>query len=140
MLYLTDGATQMRINKLLTERRSKVVPHVMSDALPANNIKLHDVVDVNCLVHGRRNFYDLKSGKLVVDKIKEVYKAEAHCKENGLTPDERLAYHQQHSKPAMDAIKTWCEEQIENKRVEANSELATPINYLLKHWDGLTNF
>ncbi len=50
------------------------------------------------------------------------------------------AYHQEHSKPVMEALKKWLEEQINEHKIEENSGLGGPINYMLNHWQRLTQF
>jgi hypothetical protein len=76
----------------------------------------------------------------VIDAIAEIYKHEARCKEQRLTPAGRLAYHQANSGPVMTELKAWMEQQIEDKRVEPNSRLGGAFDYLLKRWVSLTRF
>ena len=76
----------------------------------------------------------------VVDAIAEVYKHEAHCKQQQLSPAQRLAYHQAHSGEGMEDLKAWMEQQVEDKQVEPNSRLGGAFEYLLKRWDALTRF
>jgi hypothetical protein len=52
----------------------------------------------------------------------------------------RLTFHQNHSGPVMENLKTWLKEQIEQKKVEPNSSLGDAIGFMLKHWDRLTLF
>ena len=119
----------------------------MSDALTANTPKQHkdQVLDINCLVHGRRQFVEIdeyfpNECARVIDAIAEIYQHEAHCKEQRLTPAMRLAYHQAHSGAVMKELKDWMEQQIKEKRVEPNSRLGGAFDYLLKHWASLTRF
>jgi transposase len=119
----------------------------MSDGLAANTPKQHkdQALDISCLVHGRRQFVDIDGFfpyecARVIDAIAEIYQHEAHCKQQRLTPAGRLAYHQEHSGPVMEALKDWMEQQIEDKRVEPNSRLGGAFDYLLKRWESLTRF
>ena len=57
-----------------------------------------------------------------------------------MTDDERLAYHQKHSKPVMDELRAWMKKQIDERLVEPNSGLGAAIAYLDDHWDRLTLF
>jgi hypothetical protein len=41
----------------------------------------------------------------------------------GMSPAERLAYHQEHSGPGMEALSKWLHQQIDDKLVEPNSGL-----------------
>lgn len=119
----------------------------MSDGLAANTPKQHkdQTLDLNCLVHGRRQFTDIDESfpnecARVIDAIAEIYKHEAHCKEQRLTPAERLLYHQANSAAVMKELKTWMEQQIAERRVEPNSRLGGAFDYLLKRWASLTRF
>lgn len=119
----------------------------MSDGLAANTPKRHkaQTLDLNCLVHGRRQFTDIdayfpRECTRVIDAIAEIYQHEAHCQTQRLTPTQRLAYHQEHSGPVMEALKEWMEQQIAERRVEPNSRLGGAFDYLLKRWDALTRF
>ena len=76
----------------------------------------------------------------MIDAIAMVYKHEAHCKEQQLTPAQRLAYHQEHSRAVMGELKTWMEQQLQERLVEPNSRLGGAFDYLLKRWEALTRF
>jgi transposase len=76
----------------------------------------------------------------VLEMLGQVYGFEAHTVERGLTPAERLAFHQQHSGPIMEALHVWLETQLAEKKTEPNSGLGKAISYLLRHWRGLTLF
>jgi hypothetical protein len=66
----------------------------------------------------------------VIDAIAEIYKHEAHCQDQQLTPAQRLAYHQANSREVMDSLKTWMEQQLEDKLVEPNSRLGGAFDCL----------
>lgn len=119
----------------------------MSDGLAANTPKGHkdQAVDLSCLVHGRRQFVEIdeffpSECARVIDAIATIYKHEAHCKEQQLTPAQRLAYHQENSRAVMEDLKTWMEQQIQDRLVEPNSRLGGAFEYLLKRWAALTRF
>jgi hypothetical protein len=119
----------------------------MSDGLAANTPKGHKdhVLDLSCLVHGRRQFVDIdaffpRECTRVIDAIATIYKHEAHCKDQQLTPMQRLAYHQANSAPVMEDLKAWMEQQLEDRRVEPNSRLGGAFDYVLKRWVALTRF
>lgn len=119
----------------------------MSDAAPCNFS--HDFMDLVtkalCMDHGRRDFHELLSFfpadcQHVIDELGKVYKNDADIKAMGLSPKERLLYHQEHSRPIMNGLNTWMEEKTENREVEPNGKLGGAIDYFLKHWNGLTTF
>jgi len=136
------------LDAILAQRDPDLPPiHWMSDALAANTPKQHRelALDMSCLVHGRRQFTDIDAFfpdecARVVDAIAKVYEHEAHCKKDRLTPEQRLLYHQAQSRPVMDDLKAWMEQQLEDKQVEPNSRLGGAFDYLLKHWEALTRF
>ncbi|MCP5023899.1 MAG: IS66 family transposase, partial [bacterium] len=136
------------LDAILAHRNPDLAPiQWMSDGLAANTPKQHkqQTLDINCLVHGRRKFVELEDFfpsqcQQVIDAIAEVYKHEAHCKDQGLNPQQRLAYHQQHSAQVMEELKAWMQKQFAERRVEPNSRLGGAFNYLLKRWEALTRF
>jgi hypothetical protein len=136
------------LDDLLAHRDPSLPPiQWMSDGLAANTPKEHkdQAVDLSCLVHGRRQFVDIEAFfpsecARVIDAIATIYKHEAHCKDQQLTPAQRLAYHQEHSREVMDELKTWMEQQLEDRLVEPNSRLGGAFAYLLKRWKALTRF
>jgi hypothetical protein len=136
------------LDAILAQRDPDLPPmQRMSDALAANTSgqHKHKTLDTHCIVHGRRQFVDLVSFfpeqcTKVIDAIAELYKHEAHCKAHALTPNQRLAYHQQHSRKVMDELKAWMQQQFAERCVEPNSRLGAAFNYLLKRWDSLTRF
>jgi len=119
----------------------------LSDGLAANTPKQHQdrALDLSCMVHGRRNFVAIEDFfpaecTRVIDAIAEIYKHEAHCKKHALTPAQRLAYHQQHSRKVMADLKAWMEKQLKDRCVEPNSRLGRAFDYLLKRWSPMTRF
>ena len=136
------------LDDLLAHRDPDLPPiQWMSDGLAANTPKQHKdrALDLSCLVHGRRQFVDIDDFfpdqcACVIDAIATIYKHEAHCKEQQLTPSERLAYHQVNSRQVMEDLKAWMEQQLKNRLVEPNSRLGGAFDYLLKRWAALTRF
>jgi transposase len=120
-------------------------PIQMCDALSRNSSDEFNTLLANCLAHGRRNFVDIawnfpEECTHVLEELKKVYINDARAKQQNLTADERLAFHQKNSKPVMDDLKEWFESQLEDKKVEPNSGLGKAINYMRKHWNELTLF
>ena len=79
--------------------------------------------------------YDLSKP---IDEFTKVFEHDEHTKD--MSPEKRLAYHQEHSKPILDSLHTWMSEQMELNKVEPNSHLGRVIKYCLKHWPKLTRF
>jgi transposase len=117
----------------------------MCDGLEHNQPADIATILCNCLTHGRRQFVDIivdfpEEVRRVLQDIKKVYQHEETTQKEGMTPEQRLAYHQEHSKPILDDLKLWFEELQRQKLVEPNSGLGKAIKYMLKRWDKLTRF
>jgi transposase len=149
-LYFTGRQHAGENLRDVLQHRAKDIatPIQMCDALSRNTPKLSDGAEIllaNCLAHGRRQFVDIAENfpepcRYVLETLGEVYKYDAEAREEKLSPAERLALHQQHSGPLMEELHQWLEAQFALKQVEPNSGLGSAINYLLRHWKGLTVF
>jgi transposase len=149
-LYFTGGChAGENLGEVLKKRRAELPsPIQMCDALSRNVPKLPvgaEILLANCLAHGRRQFVDVADNfpeecRYVLELLGQVYGHDAEARERGLTPDERLLLHQEHSKPVMDRLHTWLEARIDERRTEPNSGLGQAIGYLLRHWQPLTLF
>jgi len=134
------------LHDILTKRFSssgKVIQ--MCDALSRNKPKEFEVILANCLTHARRYFADLiyifpDTCLYVIKQLAAVYHHDEIAKTENMTSLERLAYHQQHSKPIMDDLNIWIQKQFEQKQVEPNSSLGKAFKYMLNHWEPLTQF
>ena len=73
-------------------------------------------------------------------RLGDVYRNDAAARNAGLTPEERLRFHQEHSQPIMDSLHDWLEAQFAERKTEPNSGLGQAIRYLLRHWQPLTLF
>jgi transposase len=117
----------------------------MSDALSSNKAEETPLIRCHCLAHGRRKFSELAEvfpteSTVVVDALKVVYEHEEAVREQQLSAQERVAYHQTYSTPIMDALKEWREQQTKDRLVEPNSSLGKALAYLLGHWPTLPRF
>jgi transposase len=121
-------------------------PLAMSDALASNEVVDEAMlIRCHCLAHGRRKFSDLEAVfphecKVVLDIIRQVFDHDEQAREDGLSPEARLAYHQAHSQPLMDVLKGWLDTQINAHLVEPNSSLGKALGYMRTHWQTLTQF
>jgi transposase len=116
----------------------------MADALPANSKHATPVLEGKCSSHAFRRFRSLLSiypeeALFVMKLYGQVYDHDAYCKDQKYSDVQRLAYHQEHSRPLMQELKAWAE-RILSSGAEPNSPLATECQYLWNHWDGLTLF
>ena len=120
-------------------------PIQMCDALSRNLPKELQTIVAHCLAHGRRQFVDVavnfpEECLYVLQILQDVYTNDALAKNQGMSPEQRLEFHQANSGPKMDELKTWLTAQIEERKVEPNSGLGEAITYMLKHWNELTLF
>jgi transposase len=134
------------LEALLTQREpGRDKPLVMSDALTSNNAEETHLIRCHCLAHGRRKFSELDEdfpieSAVVVEALKAVYDHDEKAREERMSVQERLAYHQLYSEPILTTLKTWLEEQTAQRLVEPNSSLGQAIGYMLGHWATLTRF
>jgi hypothetical protein len=127
--------------------RSLELPPIiqMCDALSRNVPKIVQTLVGNCNAHGRRNFVKVTANfpepcRFVLEIFREIYGYDAVAREQGMSAEERLAFHQEHSKPVMEKLHAWLEVQFDERLVEPNSGLGHAISYLLNHWPKLTLF
>ena len=103
------------------------------------------VILTNCMAHARRHFADLvhifpQKCDHVIRTIGNVYHHDKITKDEKMSSQDRLIYHQRYSKPLMDDLHKWIEDQFDKKMVEPNSSLGKAFKYMLNHWKPLTRF
>jgi transposase len=131
---------------VLRKRATKLGPPIqMCDALARNLPKDLEVIVANCLAHGRRKFIDQVNNfpepcRFVLETLRDVYQNDALAKQQGMSPDKRLAFHQAQSAPLMAQLEKWLKEQIAERKVEPNSGLGKAISYMINHFNKLTLF
>jgi hypothetical protein len=134
------------LGQVLQRRAQELGPPIqMCDALDYNVPKDFAVILGNCNVHARRKVVEVAEDfpaecQKVLDIFVEVYKAEAETQKLGLSPAERLAYHQAHSGPRMKELEEWIVVQFAERRVEPNCRLGKALKYFENHWEKLTLF
>jgi transposase len=132
--------------EVLKQRSAELPPAIqVCDALSRNVPKQAETVVAHCNAHGRRNFVKVTPNfpepcRYVLETFREVYGYDAVARQEGMSAEERLAFHQEHSKPIMEKLHTWLQVQFDERLVEPNSGLGEAISYLLKHWEKLTLF
>jgi len=132
------------------KRRAPGLPPLiqMCDALSRNAPKLSEGVKLMlayCLAHGRRQFVEVavnfpEQCSYVLETLGGVWYNDELAREQKLTPEERLRFHQERSRPLMKTLKEWMEAQLGEHKVEPNSGLGKAIQYMLRHWMPLTLF
>jgi hypothetical protein len=146
-VFMSDNRTAGRcVVEMIKKHRNKDkdLPTLMCDPLTANipqEIADDLYILCYCLVHARRQFYELPNGyddlaDEVIRLIGKVYDNESWAKQ--LSADERLKYHQKNSKPHMDKLKMFLESRQDE--FEPNSVAGQAIEYVLKRWTELSQF
>jgi transposase len=134
---------------VLQRRAAELAPPLqMCDALSRNLPKLPEKLQVivgYCLAHARRRFVEVTPNfpepcRHVLEQLGKIYGNDAVAREQTMTPEERLRFHQRQSAPVMDQLHIWLTAQFAEKKVEPNSGLGVAMRYLLKHWERLTLF
>jgi len=121
-------------------------PLAMSDALSSNEVANEAaVIRCHCLAHGRRKFSDLEDVfpqecEMVINALKQVFEHNEQARAEQMSPPERFAYHQAWSRPIMDGLKRWLDQQMADRLVEPNSSLGKAMAYMQNHWETLTRF
>ena len=132
--------------EVLSKRASELGPPIqMCDALSRNPPKEFQVILANCIAHGRRKFVEVAENfpeecRYVLEQLREVYENDALAREQGMSPEQRLHFHQVESGPRMKDLEAWFKKQFAERKVEPNSGLGGAILYMQKYWDKLTLF
>jgi transposase len=120
-------------------------PIQMCDALSRNLPGELQTILANCLAHARRQFVDVydrfpEPCRHLLESLAVVYHNDALAREQALSPEARLQFHQEKSQPTMSQLHDWLTRQLSEKWTEPNSALGRAIGYMLRHWDKLTLF
>jgi transposase len=146
-LFFTGGKhAGENLTDVLAKRAVELSPPIqMCDGLSRNLPKEFEVILAGCNIHARRNFVDVAADfpdecRYVLETFREVYRNEAMTKDQGMSAEERLAFHKAETGPVMEKFNQWLHEQLDEKKVEPNSGLGDAIKYTIKHWGPLTLF
>jgi transposase len=134
------------LKDVLLRRAAELPPPIqMCDALARNLPGELATIVANCLAHGRRQFVEVadrfpKECRHVLESLSAIYHNDAMAREQKLSPEGRLCFHQAESSPVMEELHVWLVRQFDDRLVEPNSALGGAISYLLRHWEKLTLF
>ena len=99
---------------LLEKRQADLGPPIqMSDAKSGNTPKNIKVIESNCNTHARRNFVNVAEDfpdqclYVITEVFGKIYHYDTLANQNGLSPEDRLKFHQDNSGPVMDAFYRW---------------------------------
>lgn len=105
-------------------------------------IQSEKVVDVACMAHVRRHFYDLSQAtksplaQHALLEIGRLYEIEAEAKNR--QADDRVALRQEHARPILDRFKEWLTQTLAHS--PPKSALAKAAAYPLHRWAALTRY
>ena len=143
VLYITGRKNAGENMDTLLDLRHKdlKIPIQACDASTQNNAERHKTEMAKCFNHARHNFCELvevwpNEALAIVEMCNAVFMNDRETKK--MDPKERLNYHQKHSTPIMNKLKTYCNSLIDEKKVEPNSSFGKAIKYVNNHWEGLT--
>ncbi|RKX64952.1 MAG: IS66 family transposase [Tenericutes bacterium] len=134
------------LSDLLDKRPENLsTPIQMCDALARNAPKGFKRLLANCLCHGRREFVKLiddfpRQCRHVLETLRDIYKHDAWTRDQGMSKEDRLVFHQKNSKLIMDEFFEWLNAQLDGKEFEPNSRMGGAIQYMINHWEALTLF
>ena len=134
------------LKDVLEKRATELgAPIQMCDGSSRNESEAITTFLANCLTHGRRRFVEVTNSfpgecRYVLRALGQVYMHDAVTLEQGMSPEERLHFHQAHSAEVMADLKRWMEDHLAQKKVEPNSSLGGAFSYMLKRWKKLTLF
>ena len=148
VLYQTNvGHAGEWLDEILRPRSLGLsAPIVMSDALSSNQITEAPVSTVLCNAHGRRGFVEQAEHypaeiEQALTHYQVAWVNDSYCKQHHYSPKQRRDYHREHSLPAMQNIKSWCEQSLNKPTpIEANSNLGKAMQYFINHFTGLSQF
>ena len=146
VFFSGDQHAGENLSDVLAQRAAELsAPIQMCDGLSRNVPTEYETILASCTAHARRKFVDVVQNfpepvRHVLEEIGKVYHNDSIARKGGMSPEERLRFHQAESGPVMDELEEWLEEQIEEHKVEPNSGLGEAIGYMRKHWGELTLF
>jgi hypothetical protein len=139
------------IDRILEHRRTaqhngkKLVK--VSDAATKNFSHTHrdDLEEAVCNAHAYLKFRAVKDRHpdeyaLAGEVYKKVFDNDDVARAQGMSPDERMLHHREHSLPEMKRLKKMCSEKLSSKLVEPNAPLWEPLTFIINQWDRLTKF
>jgi len=145
-LYATSNYHAGNVIDSLLEMRTEKEPMLaMADALSANrkHKKEEYVIELNCLIHARRNFAKLAKfypdeTKEMIDLIGEIYELEKIAKNMNLTPGDRLKFYKHQSLTILNLL--MIKVAIGKDSHDKKSSIFAAYQYIENHWPRLIGF
>jgi transposase len=120
--------------------------YLQTDGYDGYNIvvKAEEIIHLACWAHVRRKFFNCfkvleknnyPESKIILEMIQELYLVEKKIREEKLEEKEVYELRQEKSKPVVERIKIWLDENVD--KYPPKSDMGEAINYTLKLWDRL---
>ncbi len=115
--------------------------HLQSDGYEVYNYFNKDKITLlHCMAHARRYFEqaldnDKERSEYVLKEMQKLYAVEKQCRENKLSPDERLAVRQEKSLPVLRSLHQWLKETAET--ITLSESFSKAVKYSLLRWEKL---
>ncbi len=103
------------------------------------------VVESVCNAHAFLKFHDIKDKfpkeyATAGEIYKTVFDNDDITKNNGMSDEERMRFHKEHSLPLLEKLREMCRTKIESKLVEPRSPLWEPLTFVINQWPRLIKF
>ena len=158
VIAVTDGGRRIAIfrtgiqhtgelmDEILTGRDpSLAVPFFMGDCHICNTVTVCRVLYAGCNAHAVRRFKELEErypeeAGFARERYRAIFANEDQCQAEGLSPEQRLAFHREHSKPLFDEICEHGEALLEAHTLEPNSDLGEAYGFVINNRVRLSAF
>jgi transposase len=98
--------------------------------------KTEGLIHAQCWAHTRRQFFEARDDEpaavdACLEQIKGLYKVEEAIREQSLSGEAKRAYRLAHSKPIVDGLIEWAQEQQQRMALLPSAPFTKALNYLL---------
>ena len=131
----SESRARRVIEQILNEQFSGTLLSDGYSAYASYVARTSDVVHAQCWAHTRRQFFDAQASEPVLveqmlEKIGLLYALESQAKEQQLSGDAKRDYRLEHSKPVVDDIVEWIQEQQQRTALLPQDPFTKAVNYL----------
>ena len=102
--------------------------------------KVEGIITMCCWAHARRKFYEAKdydndNAELVLQPVQQLYKIEAHCRDESFTPEQIKHYRHENAIPVLNQLEQLLKELL--TKTLPSGPLGKAVAYTLKRWKKL---